>query len=521
MANVRQLGKQDVLFIAGESDTVYQHTAGLVILDISTRPDFSFEYFRNKIIERIDLVPHFKWKLHEVPLALDMPYWVEDESFSYDHHIKRIAVPSPGDRQALSEVVTHLYSKHLDRNRPLWEIWVIEGLPDGKLAILQKLHHCMMDGQGASKLGEILCDLEPDAEPREIDAAITGAKAGAVPSQWQVSTTTARNMARIPGAMYQSISEFVRPKILGRLGVKEEVKQDKPELPIAFFNSEISSERGFVFNSVSLADIKVIKDAFDVSVNDVVLALVGSTIRSYLKALDELPKTALRAGIAVSLRTEDDDEFSNKVTTTPVTLATDLKNPVARLKAISDDTERAKQHARGGGTGLMEVMQIMPPVLVNTLMNISQSDQMLQMMGSNLIVSSVRGSPIPLYIAGVRMETMYPMSIIAQGMAINFTCISYGDNVDFGVAIDPEIFPQPWDLADGLQVAAEEYLALAKKKVEKKARKALKKAVKKKEKAAKKKAAKNKVAAKSKAAPKKKAAGTTQTRTGARRAAKK
>jgi hypothetical protein len=125
---------------------------------------------------------------------------------------------------------------------------------------------------------------------------------------------------------------------------------------MTFFNGEISSERGFVFNSVSLADVKTIKDAFDVSVNDVVLALVGGTLRSYLQARDELPEASLRAGIAVSLRTEGDDEFSNKVTSTPVTLATNLKDPVARLRAISEDTEGAKQHARGGGMGLMEVM---------------------------------------------------------------------------------------------------------------------------------------------------------------------
>jgi hypothetical protein len=144
----------------------------------------------------------------------------------------------------------------------------------------------------------------------------------------------------------------------------------------------------------------------------------------------------------------------------------------------------------------------MPPVLVHAMMGVTQSDQLLQMMGSNLIVSNVRGSPVPLYIAGVRMETMYPMSIIAQGMGVNFTCVSYADSVDFGVAIDPEMFPQPWDIADGLQVVIEEYLALAEKKAEKKARRSAKKKM----------AAKKKKAAKSKASTKKKAASTKQFR---------
>jgi len=156
------LGKEDVLFIAGENPSVYQHTAGLVVLDSSTHPDFSFDTFRKKCIERLSLVPHFRWKLHQVPMGLDRPYWVEDRNFNYKHHIKRITLPYPGDRVALSEVVAHLYSRHLDRHKPLWEIWFIEGLEGGKYAILQTLDHSFLDGQGANKLGEILCDFEAD-----------------------------------------------------------------------------------------------------------------------------------------------------------------------------------------------------------------------------------------------------------------------------------------------------------------------------------------------------------------------
>lgn len=464
MAGLRQLTKQDVLFVAGETAKVYQHTGGLVLLDASGRQDFNFKSFRAHVEQRISQIPHFHWKLHEVPLGLDLPYWVEDENFSFDHHIKRIAVPSPGDREALGEVVAHLYSKHLDRSRPLWEMWFIEGLADGRCAILQKLHHCMMDGQGASKLGEIMSDFEPDAPPREIEHSITEARAGEVPSQWQRSSNAALNLARFPAEASREIFGMVRPRLWQQLtGKKKEAKQ-KPVVPQAFFNGDIGSERGFVFGSVPLSDIKMIKNSLEVSINDVVLALVGSSMRAYMLAQGDLPAEPLRTGIAISLRTEADDEFSNKVTNASVTLATHLEDPLKRLRAIHEETEQAKREARGGAKGMMEVMQMMPPLLVSTLVGAMPADSASQLMGSNLIVSNVRGIDEAMYIAGARMETMYPMSIITPGIGINFTCVSYAGKVDFGVTIEPELVPDAWFIIDELHVALQEYLALAGKR---------------------------------------------------------
>jgi WS/DGAT/MGAT family acyltransferase len=465
MVEVRQLGKEDILFIAGETDVVYHHTAGLVILDTSTCPDFGFEYLRQKVIERIREVPHFRWKLHQVPLGLDLPYWVEDENFRYEDHFKRIAVPSPGDREALSEVVAHLYSKHLDRSRPLWEFWFIEGLEGGKCAILQKLHHCMMDGQGASKLGELLCDFEPDAAPRPVDKSITSARAGEVPDWLRQSATAALNLARFPGAMYRGVFDLVSPRLLQAIGLKEGRSAGRPETPVSCFNGDIGGDRGFVYGSVSLTDIKTVRKAFDASVNDVLLALVATTLRRYMLARGELPQLALRTGIPISLRSDDDEEISNRVTQASVTLATDVADPVARLRAISEDCEQAKTAVRGGGKGVVELMQIMPPLLVTAMMGVTSPALTSKMLGSNLIVSNVRGSNMPMYIAGARLETMYPMSIITPGMGLNFTCVSYTDQVDIGITIEPQLVPDPWEIIDGLQVALDEYLQLAVKAV--------------------------------------------------------
>jgi WS/DGAT/MGAT family acyltransferase len=464
MSVIKQLSKQDVLFVAGENATSYQHTAGLVVLDSSARPDFNFDIFRDNAIERISQIPHFHWKLHEVPLGLDLPYWVVDENFSYDHHIKRIAVPSPGDRVALAELVAHLYSKHLDRSRPLWEMWFIEGLAGGKFAILQKLHHCLMDGQGAAKLGEIMCDLEPDTPSHKVSEDIASAKAGRVPASWERSARTAIHLARLPGEVTRGMYGIFRPKIAKQLSWNKTSGKEQPALPRTFFNGDIGSDRGFVFGSLPLKKIKTVKAHFDVSVNDVVLALVGSVMRNYLLAQDQLPAESLRASMAVSLRSKADDDFSNKVTTTSVTLATDLDDPAERLRAINRESELAKRQARSGAMGFMEVFQMMPPILINTLLEVTTPEQALQIMGANLILSNVRGSPNPLYIAGVRMETMYPMSVIMHGVGINITCLSYTDQIDFGVTVAPELVPEPWSIIDGLEVALSEYVALTRKK---------------------------------------------------------
>ena len=505
MSTLRQLTKEEVLFIAGETSTVYQHTCGLAILDVSTAHDFSFETFRDRVIERIKQVPQFRWKLHEVPMNLDLPYWVEDKNFNYKHHFKRIAVPSPGDREALAEVVAHLYSKHLDRSKPLWEVWLIEGLADGKFAMLQKSHHCMMDGEGANQLSEVLSDLEPEAKAKPLDDSITGARAGDIPRQWQMSANTAAHLARLPRKVSAGIYQFLRPKLLRQLGWDKSPGPEKAIVPVTSFNAEIGSERGFVFGSLPLADVKAVKTAFGVSINDVIMGLVGSAMRNYLLAHSELPDASIRTSIIVSLRTEEDDKFSNKVTSTSVTLATDVEDPLARLRAISEESNQVKQVAKGGGMGIVEIIQLMPPLLVNAMASASPAEMAPQMMGANLIVSNVRSSPVPLYIAGARLEAVHPMSIITQGIGINFTCVSYVDSVGYGVTIDPELVPHPWDIISGLEAALREYLALAKKAARRgKAAAKTKSPVKRKTRAKKKPPAKKKTAAKRKASPKKK-----------------
>ena len=461
MTLIKQLSREDVMFVAGETESIYQHVAGLIILDNSDCPEFNFDHFRQHCLERVALIPHLRWKLHSVPMGLDRPYWVEDENFSFDHHIKRIALPSPGDTATLCEVAANLYSSHLDHSKPLWEIWLIEGLQGGKVAYLQKFHHCMMDGEGAFTMIEIMSDFEPHpSTAKQVDKSISEAKAGKIPSYQQRSTRALQHLAKLPREAAKGAYDILRPKILEQFVWPRKPKQQRPEVPTACFNGVISSERAMAATSLSMPDLMKIKKHFKVSLNDVLLAIVSTAIRSYLQQHSELPKVSLRTNIPVSLRTEGDDQLSNKVTTTTVTLATNIASPKKRLEAIHAESEQAKALAHAGGKGVVELFQMMPPILVSAIMETLPAEQAPQILGANMIVSNLRGSPIPLYIAGAKMENLYPMSILTAGMGINFTCMSYMDLMDFGIIVDPDLVPDHESIADALHNALIDYLEL-------------------------------------------------------------
>ncbi len=455
--NLRQLTPREVVFVGGETPSIYQHTGGLVLLDTSERPGFGYDEFRGHVEERISLLPHFRWKLHEVLLGLDLPYWVEDAEFDFDNHVHRIALPSPGDRRSLGELVSYLYARHLDRRRPLWEAWFIEGLEDGGFAFFIKLHHSMMDGEGAARLGELLCDLEPDADPPRVDPDIAGATAGEVPSVLHQSAVAAGRLAYLPVRAGLEVAGGVQRFATDRLRGSGGEGGGEP-VPMAGFNCDIGADRGFVFGSVPLAEVKAVKDHFGVTVNDVALALVSGALRDFLSERDELPGSSLRTSIAVSLRDKGDEDFSNHVTTAAVTLATAHADPVVRLRSIAGETGAAKAKAHQGSKGFLEMMGILPPVLVNLALSAAPAQIVPRAAGFNLIVSNVRGSPIPLYFAGGRITALYPMSIIMPGGGLNVTCMSYADELDFGLTVDPAWFREPWPLVDGLRETLDSYL---------------------------------------------------------------
>jgi WS/DGAT/MGAT family acyltransferase len=464
MKNLRQLTSKEVIFVGGETSNMYQHTGGLLLLDASDCPDFGFESYRRYVEASIARIPQFHWRLEEVALGLDLPYWVEDENFRIDHHVRRIAVPSPGDRVALGELVGYLYSKHMDRGRALWETWFIEGLADGRYALFFKAHHCLMDGQGAARLIDYLFEEKPGAAPKEIAPDLAEARAGEIPETWRKSLTAAWRLSRLPARATLELNEIFLQQLWKRVKHRGR-RSERPPVPHTLFNTNVGSERGLVYGSLPLADIKSVKNHFDATVNDVVLALVGGMLRDYLLEKGALPEDSLRSFIAVSLRTEKDEEFSNKVTTAAVTLATDLDDPGQRLKVIAQESESAKQEAHGSRhKGSMEIQQMLPPVLNTALFYLAPPDKTASLAGANLLVSNVRTSPRKMFLAGARIDAIYPMSIVGPGLGINVTCVGYSDAIHFGITVDPRLTPDGWKIMDGLHEQLARYVALTGRK---------------------------------------------------------
>ena len=337
MSSTKQLSDTDTLFVAGETETILNHTAGLMILKPRGRRKLSFEDFCEKVTERMSLVPQFGWKLHPVPGGLDLPYWVEDEDFDPRRHIRRIAVPTPGDEQALAEVASVLFSRPHDRRRPLWEVWFIEGLSRGRCAAMIKMHHCLMDGQGAMKLLEILCDPAPDADAPAVPDSIRQAQPGRPPTLLEEVSSAYTRLTRFPGL----------PRLRAQLSWNRPRKEKTTFVPHPVFNADIGPERGYVCGSLPLNKILRVKKHFDVSVNGVVLALVGTALRSYMQRHGDLPEHSLRANMPLSLRTEGDDDFANRITNVVISLETDHEDLAERLSTIKSESMAVKEMARG------------------------------------------------------------------------------------------------------------------------------------------------------------------------------
>jgi WS/DGAT/MGAT family acyltransferase len=455
-----QLSGGDSVFLAMETPGAPQHVGGLVLLDRREAADFDFEKLLRVVDERIRLAPRFTRRLREVAGGLDRAWLVDDADFDVRRHLHRIAVPAPGSMRELAELVGFLFAPPLDRSRPLWEMWWIEGVGKNRVALLMKSHHCLMDGVAGASMGALLCDMERQpSRPPEAAASEPAPE----PSDLAVALRATRNLLSKPAATLR-----LGRSLLGQgLGALRSLRDpDAAPLPLLMprvsFNGNPGPRRAFACASVSLAAVKEIRKRFDVTVNDVVLALTGGAVRRYLEERGELPKKSLIAVIAVSTRAEGDNSLGNQVTAVGVPWGTDRADPVARLLRIHRAAEKAKSGARQKDAQLLAHAgdALLPGFLGFVMKNFGAAGAALGMPG-NAVVSNVRGTPVPLYIGGARMESMYPLSILAPTQGLNVTAVSYCGKIDVGFTVDPDLVPDPWRLAEGIPLALEELRVVA------------------------------------------------------------
>lgn len=448
----------DAAFLYLENPTNHMHVAMTMVLDPSTVPGgYTFENLKEFIRGRLHLVPPFTRRLCEVPLNLAHPLWVEDPAFDLDFHIRRIGCPAPGGRRELGEMAGQIASTPLDRSRPLWELWVIEGLKRDRIGVVTKVHHAAIDGSSGAELMVHLFDLTPetaDPPPPEVR------EPEQIPNDFELlghaAASRMRKLVALPKLLGQTAGAVGRV-VEGRRDPNRQVGAAPLTAPRTPWNGTLSPMRSVGFARVPLDDVKAVKAAFGCTVNDVVLGLCAGTLRSYMLAHDgEVPEHPLVAACPVSVRSDGDHAGGNKVSAMFASLDTQLPDPAERIRAIQRSTAGAKEeHKAVGADMLQNWAEYAAP---NTFNLASRLYSSWGLAGShrpihNVIISNVPGPAFPLYYAGCEMVAAYPMGPVMEGVGLNITVMSYRGSVDFGFMVDRELVPDVWDMADRVKDA--------------------------------------------------------------------
>jgi diacylglycerol O-acyltransferase / wax synthase len=462
---VQRLSGTDSLFLAGETASWHQHVAGLSIIDPTGVPDFSFDTVVRRIDDRLAAIPKLTWKLRETPLHLDRAVWVPDPDFDVRRHVRRIVVPEPGGPRETAAVVGELLGRQLDRRRPLWEIWYLDGVINGRVGFVFKYHHCLLDGVAGSGLAAVLLDIEPepaplptpprpDPEPEPSAAHLIAASVVptlAVP--WRLMRYGARLARRGVGLAAYAASRRPKPDVSAMV-----------QAPRTSFNHTIGPRRAIAFTSVAFDDLKALQRIYDVKLNDVALAVCSGALRIYLEGRDELPNRTLTAGIPASTRTPGDETLENKISYMVVPLATNVCDPGERVRAIYAHTRAVKELSAAVRAHPIESAgTAMPPWMLELGMRAAYESHLLSYVPGmmNALISNVAGPPFPLYLAGAPLTGIFTASVILEGMGVNITVFSFHGRFDFGIHVDPDLVPEPWDLAAAVQRSLAEWMDAA------------------------------------------------------------
>jgi len=476
---VQQLTGLDAAFLAMETASVYGHVGSICVLDPSTAPEpLTLERLTQVIEERLHLIPPFRRRLVTVPLGLDQPYWIEDPDFDIEFHVRELALPAPGDERQLAEQAARLHARHLDRRRPLWELYLIHGLQGGHVAIYTKVHHAAIDGVSGNDILTVLLDLSPEGRavdeppPWESDQPPSGIEM-LVRSAVTLSSQPLR-AARMSYGLLRSLpalaSNPARPslpvidRLLGRdrHAVLSSTGLRAPSTP---FNRSIGPHRRWAFRSVPFDDVRAVKSTAKVSVNDVVMAMCAGALRAWMTSHDALPAAPLIAAVPVSVRTEEQKgTHGNRVSSMMAPLPTHLADPLERLRVAHDAMRAAKeQHGALPADLLADVTQFAMPALAGQAARLTARLRLVERINPfNLIISNVPGPNVPLYYAGAKLLAYYPLSAIVDGQALNITVISYGGQMHFGLIADRDLVPD----VDGLAQAIADELDVLHKAVD-------------------------------------------------------
>ncbi|HEX8977130.1 MAG TPA: wax ester/triacylglycerol synthase family O-acyltransferase [Solirubrobacteraceae bacterium] len=461
MANTDRLSGLDSSFLHLERDAAHMHVAGCMVFE-GQAP--AYEELVDQIVSRLHLVPRYRQRLAFVPLGQGRPVWVDDPHFNPRFHVRHTALPSPGGEEQLKRLAGRVFSQALDRSRPLWELWLVEGLSQDRFALLSKTHHSLVDGVSGVDIATVLFDASPD--PMPVAPPDQDWVPRPLPSGAQLLADALLERATVPREIVRGVRATLRGprQMAARLGhalggvgaIARAGLQAAPPSPL---NVRIGPHRRFTWVNGELAQFKAVKNALGGTVNDVVLASVAGALGRYLRlhgeAADEL---VLRAMVPVSVRADvERGALGNRVAAMWAPLPVGVTDPVQRLLMISRDMAGLKDSGQAvGAQVLTQLTGFAPPTIMAQAARLQARQRMF-----NLVVTNVPGPQFPLYMLGRQLEAMYPMVPLAENQALGIAIMSYDGQLNFGLNADYDALPDLEALADELRAAIEELVAAA------------------------------------------------------------
>jgi diacylglycerol O-acyltransferase len=462
MANPDRLTGLDSSFLHLERGVTHMHVAAAMVCAGSAP---TYGELVEQILSRLPLVPRYRQRLAFVPFGQGRPVWVDDPHFNVAFHVRHTALPSPGGEEQLRRLCGRVFSQALDRSRPLWELWLVEGLADDRFALLSKTHHALVDGISGVDIATVLFDASADPLPAGEGGIEPEWIPRPLPTDAQLLADALLERATVPA----EIARGVRRTLRGPRQVAERLARATvgvsalarivQSAPPSSLNVRIGPHRRFTWVTGDLQDFKTVKNALGGTVNDVVLAVVAGALGRYLRRHGELDEElVLRAMVPVSVRADvERGALGNKVAAMWSPLPVGLPDPVQRLLAISREMDGVKDSGQAvGAQVLTELTGFAPPTIMAQAARLQTRQRMF-----NLVVTNVPGPQFPLYMLGRRLEAMYPMVPLAATQALGVAVMSYDGHVHFGLNADFDALPDVEDLAGDLREAIAELVAAA------------------------------------------------------------
>jgi len=467
-----RLSATDAAFLYAEDSLTPMHVGGVAILQPESG-SFDYQHIVDLIASRLSLVPRYRQKVRFVPGRLARPVWVDDDDFDLTYHVRRSSLPKPGTMAELDELVGRLISRPLDRTRPLWEMYIVEGLVGGRVAIVNKTHHAMVDRIGAVDVAAAILDISrrprilpnvpwiPVPPPSDLDLVMAA-----------VSDITSRPSDLLDLVRLAAVDVRSTVRSIGQLGVEvaDVLQRSINPAPRSVLNVANSGQRRFATFRGELADIKKIHRAHGAAVNDVILAVIASALRTWLLARGEAvtPTTTLKALVPMSVRGlaavgEDSPPGGDGVIPSPVvSYVIDLPvaepNPVMRMHQVSFAMRAHLDSGRQvGADSLVHLGRFAPPTLHALGARVAGE---LSSRMYNLLITNAPGPQVPLYAGGALVVAMYPVAPLVKGQSLAVACTSYNGGVFFGLTADRDAIPGIEEFADHIGEAIEELLSI-------------------------------------------------------------